>query len=188
MAFNAPPHVDLRTISEASTISPLCRIKIMRSGLLWLSSREHKSSNWQNEVFIVSIMGVFLPRLLPFFNINFWQISNTEIPLVKQLNCYKANIPFDTTTLNPSLRSRQCWLRELDVCPVSHFSMHLLSYVCARKSCKRFFSVVLYFKCHFEMSTFCALISLGVFTPLVINLSHSINLVCVAQQKDGAIG
>ena len=51
-----------------------------------------------------------------------------------------------------------------------------------------FFPVVLYFKCHFEMSTFCALISLGVFTPLVINLSHSINLVCVAQQKDGAIG
>ena len=71
VAFNAPPHVDLRTIFEASMISPLCCMKIMRSGLLWFSSREHKSSNWQNEVFIVSIMGVFLPCLLPFFNINF---------------------------------------------------------------------------------------------------------------------
>lgn len=74
-------------------ISPLCHI--MRSGLLWLSSRDHKSSNWQNEVFIVSVTVFFLPHLLPFLTLIFNQMTNTETSLVEQLKCYKAKILFD---------------------------------------------------------------------------------------------
>lgn len=70
MGLNAPPHVDLRTIFRGEhDLSPLLHedneVRII------VVFQRTQSSNWQNEVFIVSIMGVFLPCLLPFFNINF---------------------------------------------------------------------------------------------------------------------
>ena len=68
---------------------------------MWLSSKD-KSSNWQNEVLNVSLMGVFLPHLLPFFvTLIFNLMSNTETPLVEQLKCYQVKSLL-TTAVNPS--------------------------------------------------------------------------------------